>query len=221
MKACFFSLFILVFVSLSFGQGQLNIKDNQGKITIHNHYDVKKKDTYLLLNKYIDTSKRIHIIYGKDTIGAPMWHLRKGVEPFAQRDPLRNSNTIFSIKLVNKNLLISSDIISFDEKSIGRLINNRLIPTQQYEEYITDSTLEIIDSYSIPVLQIELLKSLNCIYVGGAFNTSQSSIVITHSHGILLRKYGTPKLLMRPSERDSELYIYRERAKEIMPIHKD
>jgi len=154
--------------------------------------------------------------------------LGKTISPFGgDNSPhgfiLRGGKDIIRLKLVDGKLKIDCDIDDIDGKYIAKIRANKLIPSREdYHLYISDRYFELFDDYYIPVLQIELIKRSNAIFIGGAFCDSLGYNIISKSTGLSSRHFNTPIGLMRPSLRDSVVYFYRQQAKAaISPIHED
>jgi hypothetical protein len=205
----------------------VTIQDNHGKITIEEEtYNRSYSNFVLNVNKFIDTSKHIIVQFGSGlTIdNYPIYLLKHGYElpvlDYVIISPrMTDELEILRIKLVNGHLLLSGSVNSFDQKYICRIKENVLYESKQYHLYASDSYFEIFDDYYIPVLQIELDKAKNQIYVGGAFALKQGYIVAGKGLGCKYRIFPNPILLMRQSQRDSAFYEFLDFAKKITPIH--
>jgi hypothetical protein len=74
----------------------------------------------------------------------------------------------FSIKKTTDGLLISLIIYDWDRKIVAEIINNRWTrnPPLSWRYNYDDSSLEIIDNYRIPVLQIEYIDNYTIRFAG-------------------------------------------------------
>jgi hypothetical protein len=221
-------LVLLIFISTA-QKTKIYINKN-GKIvntTTINNYNAKTKEAILNVSKYIDTAKQIFIVAGSVTIGmVTLSQLQAGhtFSPFGISSIpagiyLRGGDMILKLKLIKGKLKISCDINGFDEKYIARINDNKLICSKQdYHLYVSDRYFELFDDYYIPVLQIELLKNANAIYIGGAINYSDGYTIISQS-GVVNRNFPKQKLLIPQQQRDSLFNEYLIEAKRIKPIH--
>lgn len=188
------------------------------KTVITKNYYEKPELTPLNVSKYIDTTRPIHIYFGSESTGVRLAQLRAGIAPIIISDPITNAKILF-IKMVKGRLEISSDVFDFDNKLVVKLENDKVVGSRAFSQYLSDSLLEIFDDYNIPVLQIQLLKECNCIYVGGVFGFSQGYMILSKAEGMRIHQTRNPQLLMKEAERDSARYEYLRSAKVIEPIH--
>jgi len=220
MRSCLFIALIYLPLFSTCQKKQVIINDNHGKISITiNNYNTKTKDYVLNVSKYIDTSKRINLMLGggvRISGFIPLAQLKKGytINPVGESSTasgiiFHGGDKILSLKLVKGKLKISGEIFGFNQKCIAVIDNNKLNPCRSdYRLYVSDKYFELIDDYNIPVLQIELIKESNSIYLGGSFVDERGYNLFSKSYGVISKHYPTPILLMRQSERDSVLYEY-------------
>ncbi len=231
MRLLLFIIILLFFLKPFYGLCQKNveIKDNHGVINITvEEFNKKYKDVALNVSKYIDTTKQIWVIVGNSPTFIYYPWLRQGhvLYPFGGGENpsafiIRGGENILSIKMIKGIIKISSNIIGFDAKYIAKIIDNKLIPSVNiFHLYVSDSYFELFDQFDIPVLQIELIKKLNAIYIGGAFNDDFGYTIISKEKGMDSRHFPKTISLMTQSEKDSIFYYYRTEAKKnIKPVH--
>jgi hypothetical protein len=188
------------------------------KVVINQNYYETPKIVPLNVSKYVDTSQAIHIIYGTNSVGVKLEQLKAGLAPIGIGDPITNAKILY-IKLVKGKLQVSSDVFDFDGKITADIEKNELQGSRAFSQYTSDSLLEIIDDYHVPVLQIKLNRKCNCIYVGGVFNYLQGYVIISQTNGMTIHFEKTPKLLMTEAHKDSARFIYLNLASAIKPIH--
>lgn len=207
------------------------MRDNNGKIAISknyynkktiNNYNLKGKDAILLFDKYIDTSKPIIISLGNSNeLIFSIKQLDSGVifAPLSMMVRDNRKDSFFYFKKIKGRIDFPCTINGFDNKYIAHIVHNKLILSKSdYHLYVSDRYFELFDDYYIPVLQIELIKDKNEIYIGGAFNRSDGYVLLT-KRGMLMRNFRKPTLLLPPQERDSLFKEYLDSAKAIKPIH--
>lgn len=83
----------------------------------------------------------------------------------------------FSLRRTSEGLLISAVVHDFEGKIVARILDNHW---EVYNERLVSrnfdsSSLEIIDSYGVPILQVEYLTP-NTIKVGGVFRAEKDNI---------------------------------------------
>lgn len=213
-------------------QRQVIINDNHGSIPISiNNYNLKGKDAILNVAKYINTAKAISVLAGSGMHASgfiTMAQLKSsyGVHPFNQKNgaspiELVGGEGILSLRLVKGKLKINSQILGFDQKYIATIVDNKLIASRpDYHLYVSDRYFELFDDYYIPVLQIELIKNLNAIYIGGAFVHESGYTIISKEHGLFNRNLGEPIIPMEQHKKDSLFYEYLQAARKMLtPIH--
>ncbi len=182
------------------------------KKTIYN-YNTKAKVIKLNVSKYIDTAKKIWLNVGQNMIGLTLRQLQIGTTIADVLGPSEINWDILRLILIKGKLYIRADINDFDDKYIARIIDNKLVTSKNYHLYSSDRFFEVYDDYYIPVLQIELQKQNNTIYITGAFN-SPTGYKIVSKEGILFSDFKS-KLLMTEEEKKHWFNEYITTAKKI------
>lgn len=229
MKLFFIQLLIVVPFLKGAAQNIINVQHQRGDIVkkkvVITNYNAKVQDNILLVNKYIDTKKQIIFQCGKTIRLATISfkQLKEGYTyyplGFNGALTIHGGENIIDMKIVNGRLKISCDVYGFDQKYIAKIVNNRLFPSKSdYHLYVSDKYFELFDEYYIPVLQVELQKETNSIYIAGAFNRKDGYTIISQK-SLRSVDFTKPKLLMTQHERDSLLNDYLENTKDIKPIH--
>ena len=85
-----------------------------------------------------------------------------------------------TIVLKNDNIFITARVSSLDGRTVAELNNNEwsVNPNNYFDRNYNGSTLEVIDEYSIPILQIELVNQ-NTVRIGGVFYDGNRLIIIS------------------------------------------
>jgi len=204
--------------------GTLNgdiIKDKGTKnvyTTINKKYVKEESIEALAVSKYLDVNKDMLIVAGTNKVRVLARHLENGIWPFQQVVFMPGGEKIIFLKLVDGKLKISADIDDFEGKYIAKIRDNKLILGKNYHRYTSDRYFEIYDDYYIPVLQIELVKNQNSIFINGVFNYDKGCYIFSNS-GLITKQLKKDKFLMPPQEKDSFLKVIRETAKIIKPVH--
>ncbi|MCE5339516.1 MAG: hypothetical protein LLF92_00110 [Planctomycetaceae bacterium] len=86
-------------------------------------------------------------------------------------------NVYFSLRKTKEGLLVSAKITSLDNKIVAKMINNQWVlnPNNYFRKYYDESTLEVIDAYEVPVLQIEYLDQ-DTVKIGGIFRAENDLV---------------------------------------------
>lgn len=226
IRIIFFFLLTFSFLHSLYSQTTVNIANNKGPvITNRNEKTIYKstpiKANVLSVNKFIDTAKKVWVIFGNGKFGITSTQLRDGFNPFYYMLMAPAYKNILTLKIANGALNISCEVDGFDNKYVARVKNNKLIAPKDYHLNATDKYFELFDDYFTPVLQIELIKESNSIYLGGVFNQLDGYVTISKSHGTSAYSFGESKLLMSQQKRDSVFNEYLKKVKVVKPIHEE
>jgi hypothetical protein len=219
------SLFALIVIFIStnthiLAQKTVRVETNNGQITVL-EYNQKFEKSVLDVNKYIDLTKPINIIYGNSRSIVSASELQDGWFPFDRlyssgEAPLRR---MLKLIMIHDSLKISCEINAFDETNIAVIKDNKIIKhkTSDISFHITNRFMEVIDQYGIPVFQIELDKKQNAIIIGGAFNYNTIYFIIWRGDRVTFSTFGE-KLLMSQPEYNEMLNRYLRAARTLKPI---
>lgn len=226
MRVSYLLLLSYMFSLVSYGQkksthtkintikGDL-LLDSSKKI-VHNHYyktiTENNKPELLRLDKHLDLSKEIKINYGNGIKESVMidWLQYQGV-----RIKMEGKGVIvFTVK--KGQLFINCTVFGIDGNYIAKVENNKLLPNNDVEQYISSSWLEIISKQDIPVLQIELDKVNNSINIYGLFFSDSWVTFMTKKNGMLMYPMGTPFMLMTNEQRSKISYEVLKKAREYL-----
>lgn len=187
----------------------INIKEINGdlltgnsKKTIVNNYKIfnnTQTDKILLLHKYINVEKEILIKYGSNEYyNSIQWMTKYPAK-------IQIDNNVITIKVKNGQLVIDCIIFGIDGDYLAKIENNHLLPSKDLDQYGSDRWLEVISRQNIPILQIELNKSKNCIEINGLFfGDSQYSIL--SKNGTEFFSDERPFMVMSDQERKTIFY---------------
>ena len=195
-------------------ESQVSVKTNNGTINVYKKYPrPAKKAQVLLFSKYINVKKELFIELDHNTMGAPL-NIQRPIEPIVFGGNLMGSKFL-RLKFDGKNIFLFADVIGFDDKLIARISGNELDPLSKAHQYITDSTLEMIDENDIPVLQIQL-KPNNVIVVQGVFNLSSAYVIINEDPTLAkIVRFPKYKVDMTDDEKRKWFHQYLADTKEI------
>jgi hypothetical protein len=224
-----YSIFLLGFQHV-FGQTKsITIDDNHGKIAIDvGEYNSKYNNRVLDVGKYLDTSKQIVIVAGSIVMEMVILrHLKSdyAIYPFGGKHSpsifvLPGGEKIISLRFHNGKLQLTSDIDGLDGKYIAKIRNNELIPSKlDYHLYASDRYFELFDDYYVPILQVELVKKENAIYIDGVFAHDRGYNILSEKRGLQITQFEMPYLLMSQARKDSIIFQYKEDTKVLVPIH--
>jgi hypothetical protein len=222
----------LVFVSAATiaQKKSITILENHGKIAItQEYYNEHYKDNILKADKYLDATEDIKVICGTDTFSRPTaTQLASGYafSPIGGKGGIHvtgiDFNRIMTLKLVKGKLKISCDVYGFDGKRIAMVRENKLTTSNKHCDLdASDKYFELFDEDYIPVLQIELQRKTNSIYIGGAFCFDSGYVLISKDDGMYMRPYNRSIMTIPRPMRDSLFYDYKRRAKKIQLIHEN
>ncbi len=101
-----------------------------------------------------------------------------------------------TIVLKNDNILVTAKVSSLDGKTVAELNNNEwnVNPNNYFDRNYNESALEVIDEYSIPILQIELMNQ-NTVRIGGVFYDGKQLIIISEHLKIIGGTMSNEKIL--------------------------
>jgi hypothetical protein len=217
------SILLLLYIlapSNSFGQKNSSPKRDTTKITgdyvrgnkiVYDYRKVYKngppKSPFIKLDKFLDTSKMIHIFEGSNDYGIDYHNLSTGINLlYIQQDSLRNSS--FLGLLIHKGkLYMSGDFTGFGDKYVAKIMNNQIVVFESMYTMVSDSAFALVDKDDIPLLQLRLSKGCNCIYLNGVFNTANGYTIIDE-HGQSGHMFPKPFPLMTEQERNEQYYKY-------------
>ena len=97
-------------------------------------------------------------------------------------------NVAFSVRKTQEGLLISAIVYDIDGKIAARVIDNvwRVFDEQYLDRNFDSSAIEVIDTYGVPVLQVEFFAP-DTVRVGGVFKGENAAISETDSQFPTLR----------------------------------
>jgi hypothetical protein len=209
-------LFILVLLGVTFSLGKFSMSRGQTPVnnnyspTIYNYYNEAKKDEYLNLSAHLNLDSQIVIDFGKNFSKLSAEDLKQGFWEAVWTEPTTGKNQGLFFRNVNSQILVTTDIYSFDHKLYASIVDNKLVQGEKDRYHITDSTMEVFDVFGVPVLQIHIKSAKNAIVINGVFMSTSGYIVATDSG-----KMDWPV----PMDANS-LNFYKMTTKDLMPFEK-
>ena len=234
LKAKYLFFIFLLITNLGLCQKtKIEVKENKGKIigtqnndnrkytviknkTVINNGDIK--NGILLLNKYLDITKNICFSSQGYKYCNPLFAYNQSngeqtaIDVYGQKIPLKLTSTM------NGHLLLNCKIYSVDGKVISLIEDNVINPAGSniLKQTSTDSSLQVLDQYGIPVLTIQIHKKENTIEAQCVtFDEDGNILLIMSKQGVTFYSVGKPYLLKSQEERDKFWYDCKQKIKEM------
>ena len=142
----------------------------------------------------------VRVFFGTNEIDATLNAVPDGVIVYPFRlCPLPALEDVpVAVKLAGGRMLVTARVTSWDGKAAAEINDNEWVvnPAGAWQRNYDDRTVEIIDNYGLPVLQVEL-KDDSTMHVGGVFFID-SSVVFIGQGGTLMTGRPTSVDQLRP-----------------------
>lgn len=143
--------------------------------------------------------------------GANMSYSMDYIKHNKEINPLKKAYGIdFPLKITFKDTpLISGTFKSWDSKVIAILENNewKINPNNYFERNYNNSSLEIIDEYNIPILQVEYINE-QVILLKGVFFQDEDLIIVNDSSSILNNGNITFDMILKQGKTINKMFKY-------------